>query len=99
MKKSFKLTSPKLPPARQVDAVKHEIKKYITRERNKKVSEGSDFWDFDCKFGDDPQTVSSIQVSEINKSIDNQVAQNKDSFYIEILSRPGYKTNKTKKLP
>ena len=97
MKKSFKLTSPKLAPERQVDAVKHEIKKYITRERNKKVTAGTDFWDFDCKFGDDPKTISDIHISDINKSIDAHVAQNKESFYIEILSKPGHKINKTKK--
>lgn len=96
MKKSFKLTDPKKAPERQVDAIKHEIKKYITRERNKKIPEGVDFWDFNCRFGDDSQTITDIQITEINKSIDAQVSQNKDSFYIEILAKPGHKTKKTK---
>lgn len=97
MKKTFSLSDPKKAPERQVDAVKHEIKKYITRERNKKVTEGVDFWDFDCKFGDQAESCTPIHISEINKVIDAQVASNKESFYIEILAKPGHRSNKTKK--
>jgi hypothetical protein len=97
MKKNFKLTNPKIAPERQVDAVKHEIKKYLTRERNKKTTEGVDFWDFDCKFGGDDQSTEVIQVSEINKSIDGQVASKKESFYLEILAKAGHKTARPKK--
>jgi hypothetical protein len=38
MKKVFKLTDPKKAPARQVDTVKHEINKYIARERGQGCS-------------------------------------------------------------
>ena len=36
---------------RVLDAVKHEIRKYIKRERRRDLPEGADFWDFDCRFG------------------------------------------------
>lgn len=97
MKKSFKLTDPKKAPERQVDAVKHEIKKYLTRERNKKVPEGTDYWDFNCKFGDNAEEALDIQVSEINKSIDASATNGKESFYIEILAKPGHKSPRPKK--
>lgn len=97
MKKEFKLTDEKKAPARQVDAVKHEISKYIARERRKKLTEGVDFWDFDCKFGQSPATAEVIHVSEINKSIDLSVSQNAESFYLEVLSKPGFR-NKSKPL-
>jgi hypothetical protein len=91
MKKCFKLTATNKAPARQVDAVKHEIKKYIARERRKTVAENADFWDFDCKYGDDESTAKTIEINDINKSIDNTVAENKEVFYIEILAKPGHK--------
>jgi hypothetical protein len=47
MKRDFKLTDPKKAPARKVDAVKFEIKKYLARERRKAPKEGADYWDFD----------------------------------------------------
>lgn len=97
MRKSFNLSAPNKTPERQVDSVKHEIKKYITREQRKSVPEGVDFWDFDCKFGDDSNTAEVIHVSEINKKIDAIVALNKEIFYIEILAKPGHRTNKKTK--
>ncbi len=94
MKKEFKLTDPKKAPARQVDYVKHEISKYIARERRKPLKEGVDFWDFDCKIGNDKDSAEVIHVAEINKSIDKIVIQNSDHFYIEILAKPGRRTKK-----
>ncbi|AUN97367.1 hypothetical protein DOM21_14630 [Bacteriovorax stolpii] len=96
MKKEFKLTDPKKAPARQVDYVKHEINKYLARERRKTPKEGADYWDFDCKLGKDKDSAAVIQVSEINKAIDKVVSDNAESFYIEVLAKPGYKTKKVK---
>lgn len=96
MKKEFKLTDPKKAPARQVDYVKHEISKYIARERRKPVREGSDFWDFDCKIGTAKDSAAEVHVSAINKGIDTIVAQGSDHFYLEILAKPGYRTKKMK---
>ncbi len=94
MKKDFKLTDPKKAPARQVDYVKHEISKYIARERRKPLKDGVDFWDFDCKIGQDQETAEVIHVAEINKGIDKIVLQNFEQFYIEVLSKPGRRTKK-----
>ena len=82
MKKNFNLTAPNKTPARQTDTVKHEIKKYITREQRKSVPADVDFWDFDCKFGDDAQSAAVIHVSEINKKIDLLVESQKETFYL-----------------
>ncbi|MBL4911114.1 MAG: hypothetical protein JKX78_14000 [Alteromonadaceae bacterium] len=94
MKKTFELTHPKLNLARRVDAVKHEIKKYIKRERNKTLPEDVDFWDFDCKFGDTALDAKDIHLSEINKNIDAVVTQEKTSFYLEIVAKSGYRQAK-----
>ena len=95
MKKTFKLTDPKKAPARQVDAVKHEISKYLARERRKTLKEDSDYWDFDCKLGKEEENAEEIHVSEINKSIDKVVNENSEHFYIEILAKPGYRSKKS----
>ena len=95
MKKEFKLTDPKKAPARQVDYVKHEISKYIARERRKPLKTGVDFWDFDCKLGKDKDSAEVIHVAEINKSIDKIVMTGSEQFYIEVLVRPGHRTKKT----
>lgn len=95
MKKTFKLTDPRKAPARQADAVKHEISKYLARERRKSLVEKSDFWDFDCKLGKKEDDALEIHVSEINKAIDRVVIENSEHFYIEILAKPGYRLKKS----
>jgi hypothetical protein len=97
MKKTFQLTHPKIKLARLVEAIKHEVKKYIKRERNKPLPEGVDFWDFDCKFGPAAEDAKTIHLSEINKYIDTAEEQELASFYLEILVKPGYRTKKVQK--
>lgn len=99
MKKTFKLTHPKIKVPRLVEAIKFEVKKYIKRERNKKLPEKVDFWDFDCRFGVDQASSEDIHLSAINKSIDEAESKGLESFYLEILVKPGHRTKKPKKEP
>ena len=52
MKKTFPINDRKNTPARAIEAIKSELRKYVKRERKKKLPEGVDFWDFDCKVGE-----------------------------------------------
>lgn len=87
MKKTFALSHPKIKPARLVDSIKHEIKKYLGRERRKSLPEGTDYWTFDCLLGPTADTAKVIYTSEINKKIDEAVEQELSEFYIVILAR------------
>jgi hypothetical protein len=87
MKKTFALTHSKLNTARLVDAIKHEIKKYLARERRKPLPQGLDYWTFDCRFGAAEDVAKEIHTAEINKHIDAAVAQELPAFYVEILAR------------
>ncbi|WJG10674.1 DUF6172 family protein [Aliiglaciecola sp. LCG003] len=89
MKKTFDLTHPKINIDRMVDSVKHEIKKYLKRERNKSLPEGIGYWEFDCKFGVTEAVAKKVYLKEINKMIDESVANGATSFYVEILAKPG----------
>jgi hypothetical protein len=90
MKKTFVLTHPKLAPARLVDLIKFDIKKYLNRERRKALPAGTDYWTFDCRFGATEADASKIFTSEINKHIDAAVAQQLPGFYLEILARAAH---------
>ena len=94
MKKTFELTHPKIKRPRRVEAIKYEVKKYIKRERRKPLPDGVDFWDFDCRFGIDEASSEIIHLSAINKAISQIEADQLDSFYLEILVKPGYRTKK-----
>ncbi len=89
MKKTFQLTHPKIKVARLFEAVKHDVKKYLKRERKKNLLEGADYWDFDCKYGHTEQEAKVIQLSEINSYINEAEKLELSSFYLEILAKPG----------
>lgn len=94
MKKTFLLTHKKIKTPRLIDSIKHEVKKYLKRERNKPLPEGADFWDFDCKYGHDKDKADVIHVSTLNKCIDDAVQHELESFYLEILAKPANRTTK-----
>jgi len=77
------------------DAIKFEIKKYLKRERGKALPESTNCWDFNCKFGSTANEAKVIEVTEIGKAIDEANSKNFESFYLEIIARPGYKPKRT----
>ena len=94
MKKTFKLTHPKIKTPRLVDTIKHEVKKYLKRERRKNLPKGVDFWDFDCRIGVDEASSEVVHVYDINKAIDHAESKQFESFYLEILAKPGRRSKK-----
>ena len=94
MKKTFTITHQKIRPDRQIEAVKRDINKYLKRERNKKLPEGVDFWDFACKFGPTAEEAELIHAGDIGRSIEAAREQKLESFYVEIVAKPGLRTKK-----
>ena len=94
MKKTFSFTHPKKKRPRVVEAIKYKVKKYIKRERRKTLPEDVDFWDFDCRYGADELTCGVIHVSEINKCISEADVEGLESFFLEVLVKPGKRTTK-----
>ena len=94
MRKIYKLTHPKIKPDRLIEAVKCDVRKYLKRERNKTLPEGADFWDFDCKFGHTEEEAKEIHVSKFPKLIEATKEQQLESFYVEILAKPGHRMKK-----
>ena len=94
MKKTFQMSHPKIKTPRLVEAIKHEVKKYLQRERRKPLPADVDFWDFDCRFGADEASAEVIHVADINKAISGAEEQQLASFYLEILAKPGRRRKK-----
>ena len=96
MKKTFKMTHPKIKVPRLVEAIKYEVRKYLQRERRKPLPPGVDFWDFDCRFGADEASSEVIHVADINQAISRAEAEQLESFYLEILAKPGQRSRSAK---
>jgi hypothetical protein len=91
MKKIFKLKEGNKNPARQLDAIKYEIRKYIKREKRKSLPDDVDFWDLKCKFGKNDEEPQAIEFIDITKYIDDASESDCDSFYMEIIATKGYR--------
>jgi hypothetical protein len=94
MKKTFALTSPKHQPARVVEQIKADVRKYVKRERKKTLPEGVDFWDFNCKVGHGEAEPQAKHVEEVIPSIDQAAAAGCEAVYIEILAIPGHRKSR-----
>ncbi len=94
MKKTFRLTHEKIQPARLMEAIKNEVRKYLKRERAKALPADADFWDFACRYGVDAASSKSIHVAEIDVYLNQAETQKLESFYLEIIAKPGYRTAK-----
>lgn len=92
MKKTISLVHDKKTLPRLIEAAKHDVKKYLKRERNKDLPKGVDYWDFDCKYGENEANAQTIHLSEINKYIDEAEKQELKSFYIEVIAKHGVRT-------
>jgi len=94
MKKTFNVEHPKIKMARMFEAAKHDIKKYLKRERNKALPVEADFWDFDCKYGATEQDAKVIHVAQINEMLVQAEQQQLSSFYLEIIAKPAQRMSK-----
>lgn len=94
MKKTFNLTHETLNVDRHVEAIRHEIRKYIKRERRRELPQGADYWEFECGFGADKASSETIHLSAIDKSINSAITEQLKSFYLEIIAIPAYRKTK-----
>ena len=94
MKKTFKLNIEGKNRDRVLEASKHEIRKYIKRQRRVPLPEGVDYWDFDCRFGTSEENATVVHVATITGLIDAVAKDGGDAFYLELLAKNGYRTAK-----
>lgn len=94
MKKTYQLNIEGKNRDRLLDAAKHDIRKYIKRERAKPLPKGVDFLDFDCRAGTSDATAADVHFAALMGAIDALVQDGADHFYAEVTSKPGHRSSK-----
>jgi hypothetical protein len=94
MRKTYPLQAEGRHPDRVLDAVKHDVRKYLKRERRRPLPEAVDFWDFDCKFGLSAETAETVHLSAVIPSIDAAAKEQAVQVYVEIITTHGKRTPK-----
>jgi hypothetical protein len=77
---------------RLLEASKHDIRKYVKRERSRPLPAGVDFWDFDCKFGSDEATAAVVHFATLMGLIDTVAQEGGEQFYVEVVTKHGHRT-------
>jgi hypothetical protein len=92
VKKLFQLTVEGRNRDRLLDASKHEVRKYVARQRRAVLPEGVDYWDFACRFGATEAQASDVHFATLIGRMDEAGKAGEDAFFISILGRPGVRT-------
>lgn len=89
MRKTFPLQIAGLADARVLEGIKHDVRKYLKRERRKTLPEGFTAWEFDCKVGANAESAAVVSVEDVVSALDPIAASGAESVYVEILARAG----------
>jgi hypothetical protein len=89
MKKSFPLHTANHADPRVVEAIKHQVRKYVQRERRKVLPADFDQWDFECKAGKDAASAETCALDSIGSAIDAVAQSGAEFVYVEVMARPG----------
>ena len=92
MRKTFLLNIEGKHRDRLVEASKHDIRKYVKRERSRVLPAGVDFWDFDCKFGSSEATAAVVHFATLMSLIDTAVQEGAEQFYVEVVTKHGHRS-------
>lgn len=99
MKKTFQLKPEGKHPDRVLEAIKHEIRKYVKRQRRVPLPAGVDFWDFDCRFGTSEANATDVHFATITALMDGIAKEGGAAFYLEILAKNGRRSIKSEAAP
>jgi hypothetical protein len=91
MKRTFPLKAPGKDDARVRDKIRHEINKYVRRERKKTVPEGFDLWNLTCRVGASAETAETLPLKEVGGAIDQVAAAAATEVYVEIVAVAGHR--------
>ena len=92
MRKTYQLNVEGKNRDRLLDASKHDIRKYVKRERGRVLPDGVDFWDFDCKFGSNEATAAVVHFATLMGLIDALALEGGEQFYVEVVTKHGRRT-------
>ena len=88
MRKTYPLRPEGKHPDRVLEGVKHDIRKYLKRERRRELPEGMHFWDFDCRFGASQEVAHVLHAAALIGELDTLAKTGAEQAYVEILARP-----------
>lgn len=94
MRQTHSLSHPRHKPPQALALLKNRIRKYLKRERGKRLPDGADFWDFDCRVGLDEENATEVHAAKVVERIGALADEGAAAVYVEILAKPGVRTKR-----
>ena len=94
MRKTYRLNIEGKNRDRLLDASKHDIRRYVKRERGRPLPEGVDFWDFDCQFGLKADAMQPVHFGNLIEQIDTAAKEGADAVCVLMLPKNGVRSRK-----
>lgn len=88
MRKTFPLHHPRKAPGRVLDAIKHDLRNYVQRERRKPLPEGADRLEFRCKVGADAGSATEVALKQLSGALDAVAQTGATEVFVEITAVP-----------
>jgi hypothetical protein len=88
MRKTFPLQIEGRHPDRVLDAIRHDIRKALKRDRRHPLPEGAHHWEFDCRFGPNAEEAQAVNLASLNALIDEAARTQQPQIYVELTARP-----------
>lgn len=92
MRKTYLLNIEGKNRDRLLEASKHDIRKYVKRERSRPLPAGVDYWDFDCKFGHSEASAAVVHFATLMGLVDTAAQEGSEQFYVEVVTKHGHRT-------
>jgi len=96
VKQSFQLDLPGRQRDRWLDASKHTVRKYVARQRRAPLPEGSDYWDFVCRFGSTEQESTEVHFATLIALMDAAAGRGENAFFVSIRGHAAVRGPQTK---
>lgn len=94
MRKTYPLRPEGKHPDRVLDAVKHDIRRYLKRQRRVPLPDGVDFWDFDCRLGATQAAAEVVHLGALITQLDALAQSGGTTAYVELLAKHGVRQRK-----
>lgn len=88
MRKTFPLHHPRKAPGRVLDAIKHDLRNYVQRERRKPLPEGAASWDFRCTVGATADSAELIALKQISATLDAVARTGATEVFVDLTAFP-----------
>jgi hypothetical protein len=88
MRKTFPLHHPRKAPGRVLDAIKHDLRNYVQRERRKPLPAGADRLEFRCQVGANAGSATEVALKQISAALDAVAQTGATEVFVEITATP-----------